>query len=174
MGTLGGNSALLGRRAVLLLLVLGASCGRPDGGPNRSASPPPPAAAAVVDEATVEGTRLEILRREDACLLRSGGLELPLEPAAPCFFLRRDGQVQFFPYPEAKVDWVVIVAGKPVSEATRKTWNLRPGDTCGEQSQGVLRKGGELSVSRSMHSGGVYCRDQGVDEKEFWSFAHRP
>ena len=159
----------------LLCLALAAcdrspeTSGRQPGEPVKSAA----AAAAILDETTVDGTPLQIVGRENACLLRSGATEFPLRPKSPCFFLRRDGKVQTFRYGDAGVDWVVILAGTAVSDADRRTWNLGEAEVCGTESQAVLQKNG-LRLAKSVHSGGVYCRDKGVDEKEFWAFAHDP
>ena len=99
---------------------------------------------------------------------------MPLQPTAPCFFLRRGGKVQNFAYSDVKADFVVIIAGTELSDAKRKTWNLKQGEVCGEAAQAVLQTAGQVRTSKSVHSGGVYCRDQGVDEKDFFSFAHDP
>jgi hypothetical protein len=33
-------------------------------------------------------------------------------------------------------------------------------------------QGASLRVSKLVQSGGVYCKDKGVDEKDFYSIAH--
>jgi hypothetical protein len=133
----------------------------------------PETAAAILDEATSGSAHLQIIGRNGQCFLRTSSSELPLKPKAPCFFLRRTGEVQVFSYEDAAADAVLIVAGTPATDADRKAWNLKPGDLCGTESQGVIRKKTAVSITGAVHSGGVYCKDQGVDEKEFWSFAHR-
>jgi hypothetical protein len=126
----------------------------------------------VLDQTSLAGRTIRILERQGRCVVETGGTEFSVEPTPPCFFLRRGGEVQNFPYPDAKVEWTLIVAGNALSEANRKTWNLAAGEVCGEKSQAVMLKSGQVGVSKAVHSGGVYCKDKGVDEKEFWSFAH--
>jgi len=38
----------------------------------------------------------------------------------------------------------------------------------------VLGSGSRVRLSKAIHQGGVYCKQRGVDQKEFWSFAHDP
>lgn len=132
----------------------------------------PDLATTLLDQADVNGLVLELHAKDKSCVLRVGNTEHPLIPTAPCFFLRRRGSVQNFPFRDAKLDFVLIVAGNPVSDTIRQKWNLQSGDVCGDHSQAVLGSGANVRVSQSVHTGGVFCRDQGVDEKEFWSFAH--
>ena len=82
--------------------------------------------------------------------------------------------MQQFAYPDAKAQWVVIVAGGGVDDGDRRKWNLSADEVCAKQSQGVILDGGALRASPSMHQGGIYCKEKGVDEKEFQSFAHEP
>ena len=117
---------------------------------------------------------LQILAKEKVCVLRAGPKDFPLQLTAPCFVLRREGKVQSFPYRDVNLDFVVIVAGTAVSDAHRKTWNLREGELCGAQSQAVLGGRSGVRLSKAIHQGGVYFKQQGVDQKEFWSFAHDP
>lgn len=165
-------------RSVLLMsctiqLLLSVACTRPPAEEHaKNSSTKKPQSATVLDEAAVEGTKLRILGLDDVCTLEIDGTRSRLRPKAPCFFLRRGGTLQTFAYKKAGVEWAVVVAGTPVRQDYRKAWNLREGDICGEEMQGVLRKDERTAVTESVHSGGVYCRDHGVDEKEFWSFAH--
>jgi len=160
-----------------LALLLLASCDGPKaavesrGGTDTEAKS---TSSVVDDETVIRGTKLKLVTKGAACVLQAGGAEYLLVPGVPCYFLRRGGHVQDFAYRDAKVDWILIIAGTAINDASRKTWNLSAQEVCGEQSQAVMQKGGKLRISRAIHSGGVYCRDKGVDEKEFWSFAHDP
>lgn len=159
-----------------LLVLLLAGCGRPDSksAPAESLKKIDSTSAVVIaDTTTVEGAQLELLSEDDACVLRSGNnTMLTLKPKAPCFFLRRSGKVQTHSYKDVAVDWIVIVAGTSIGDTKRKLWNLGDREICGEQSQAVFQKAGRLQIVRTIHSGGIYCKDKGVDEKEFWAFAH--
>lgn len=127
-----------------------------------------------LDQVQVNGLAFELRAKDSSCALRVQNTELPLALTAPCFFLRRAEKVQNFSYPDVQLDMVLIVAGNPVPDAMRQRWNLRPGDVCGDHAQAVLGSGTDFRVSQAVHKDGLFCRDQGVDEKEFWSFAHPP
>ena len=134
----------------------------------------------VTDSATVDGHTLELRIIGERCVLvatSSAGAatqEHPLVPAPPCHFLRASGQppARVRAYPDVGTEGVLIVSGTPVSDATRSLWKLPAGAVCGEQAQGVLLRGGHVLVTRAVRQGGVSCRDMGVDEKEYWTFAH--
>ena len=167
------------RRKLLigLLVLLLAGCGRPDSKsePAKSLKKVDSTSAVVIADTTiVEGTQLDLLSEDNTCVLRSGNTVVALQPKAPCFFLRRSGKVQTHAYKDAAVDWIVIVAGTSINDTKRKLWNLGDREICGEQSQAVFQKAGRLQIVRTIHSGGIYCKDKGVDEKEFWAFAHDP
>lgn len=128
----------------------------------------------VADQTEVNRINLQILNSGDTCTLRAGGAAILLQPKAPCFFLRRGGKVQTYAYSDVNTDFVVIIGGTALSDDKRKTWNLKQGEVCGEAAQAVLRKNGEVRPTKAVRTGGVYCKELGVDEKDFWSFAHDP
>ncbi len=68
--------------------------------------------------------------------------------------------------------WTVIVAGTSITDAIRKEWKISPFEGFGQQSQGMLKDGTGLGVSKTVQSGTVYCRDKGVDEENVYSIAH--
>jgi hypothetical protein len=157
------------------LLLLGCHRSEPGAASNAVAKEEANTAAEeVLDSTSINGRVVQIVGTNDGCMLKSGSEVIPLRPKGPCFFLRRNGKVQTQAYKDANVDWVLIVAGTPMSAVNRKTWNLGEKDICGEQSQGIVSKGGSLRATASLHSGGAYCKDKGVDEKEFWAFVHDP
>lgn len=174
LGTVGSRVCARLPRLVCALWLIGAACSRSS---LRAAAPSTrekESVSAVLDQAEVHGVSLQILAKENGCVLRAGPKDFPLQLTAPCFFLRREGKVQSFPYRDVNLNFVVIVAGTAVSDAHRKTWNLQEGEVCGEQSQAVLGSGSRVRLSKAIHQGGVYCKQRGVDQKEFWSFAHDP
>jgi hypothetical protein len=134
----------------------------------------------VLDRAMAAGLTLEIHAVNGACVLRSTSAagaaptEVTLAPKAPCHFLRVPGGTspQVRAYQDVGTEGVLIVSGTPASEAARARWKLEPGLVCGEESQGILIRKGAMFATRSVRRGGISCRDQGVDEKEYWAFAH--
>ena len=70
----------------------------------------------ITDTATVSGTLLELtdsigkgdLKINSDKYKISGKIKI----ASPCYFLRRDGKVLSFSYPDVKVDHTIIVQGR--------------------------------------------------------------
>ncbi len=133
-----------------------------------------PATLLVTDSAAVSSRSFELLSRNGECVLRTGSVNHPLAPKAPCYFVRSPGKETAWSieYSDVKTTATLIVIGTPVSESARKTWNLLPNVVCGGEAQGVLVRDGAVFVTKSVRKGGIYCRDMGIDEKEFYSFAH--
>jgi hypothetical protein len=130
----------------------------------------------VTDTAKVSGYKLQLLNKQGTCAIRYEGStegQVEIAPKPACYFLRRQStQPQSFSYPELQIEALLIVVGTPIKEETRGTWTLPADLVCGEETQAVLIKNGKVIVSAVVHRGGVVCKDQGVDEKEFWAFAH--
>ena len=175
----------LGRTArVLWLAVAGIALGCRAGGQqspkSEAAGDVRPESAVVLDRASVEGQTLEIRSVNGTCVVRSTSAagaalkEVILVPKAPCHFLRSPGNdsPQVRAYQDVATEGVLIVSGTPASDVSRATWNLEPDLVCGEESQGILIRRGAISATRAVRRGGISCRDKGVDEKEYWAFAH--
>lgn len=132
--------------------------------------------AAQSDSVSVEGYELSLRADGETCLLHykinSQIAKHALAPKPPCYFSRnKDGSLKNFSYPDVNVAAALIVIGTPASAEKRARWNLPEDVQCGEQNQGVLIKNGEVKVST--HVGAeLFCRDRGVDEKNFWRYAH--
>jgi hypothetical protein len=131
----------------------------------------------VSDHADLHGYKFTIRVEGDACVLKYEGLpqkgQMVLVPRPPCYFLRRESsEPQSFPYQDTATKAALIVMGSPIGEETRKRWNL-PGDLiCGEEIQGLLIKKQQIALSSRVLRKGVWCKDKGADEKDFWLFAH--
>jgi hypothetical protein len=131
----------------------------------------------ISDHAELHGYTFTIDAEGSACVLKYNGPpkngEMVLGPRPPCYFLRRDSpDPQSFPYQDRAIRATLIVMGSPINEETRRRWNL-PGDlVCGEEIQGVLIKKQQVALSKTVLKKGVWCKDKGTDEKDFWLFAH--
>lgn len=171
-----GPAVRVGIAAVSSFLASGCEAGGQPASQSKAAE----SSSVVADTAeAVAGRKLEILTRDGSCALRidagtAAAREIPLVPKAPCHFLRSSGGAspRVRQYLDVKTEAVLIVSGTPASDASRATWKLEPGLVCGEESQGVLVRGGKVLVTRAVRKGGITCRDKGVDEKEYWAFAH--
>jgi hypothetical protein len=51
-------------------------------------------------------------------------------------------------------------------------WNVDSSMACGEFAQGILIKKTGVEIASKTLEGGVFCRNQGSDEKNFWFLAH--
>lgn len=129
------------------------------------------------EEFTVSGHRLELER--DQCVLSVLGADstqstLKLEMKPPCFFSRSEGEIQTYAFEDVGVDSVLIVVGTPVPNDDIDKWNLsdKEAQRCGAQHQGVVISESTVALSQRVSTGGVACRDYGIDQKEFWMYAH--
>jgi len=131
----------------------------------------------ITDKADIQGYELSITTGNGSCILNYNGFSdlnqkvLFLRP--PCFFLRRESdKPQYFSYQDVGVDAVLIIVGSPVDENTMKTWNLSNDLDCGEEIRGIFITKNGIKLSKSVVDGGVWCKDKGADEKDFWFFVH--
>ncbi len=131
----------------------------------------------VTDRALVSGYTLVLSKSNSDCELhieyKNEKKMYPLKPTAPCYFLRRDNKKpQSVAYKDVNVLNTLVVVGSPISQEKRKNWNIDSKMICGELGQGVLIKKTGLEVTSKTLEGGVFCRDTGSDEKNFWYLAH--
>lgn len=131
----------------------------------------------ITDKAEVSGHKLTLIESNNNCKLhvenKNKKNTYSLLPKAPCYFLRRGSEVpQSVAYGDIQVLSTLIVLGSPISQDKRKKWNIDSNMICGELAQGVLIKKTGLEVTSKTLEGGVFCRDTGSDEKNFWYLAH--
>ncbi len=131
----------------------------------------------ISDSAAIQDYKLSLMPRDNSCVLNyqnfseSGKVDFTLKP--PCYFLRRESsEPQRFSYQDAGVKTVIIVVGTPINEETMKAWNLSDDLVCGGEIQGIIIKENGIKLSSKILKGGVWCKDKGADEKDFWFFAH--
>lgn len=173
-------STRLAAGASVWVALWAAGCGTDSEPTTTTKSDSDPIVEAVTDTAVAAGQQLEIITREDDCVLRVNAnsatekQEMQLSPKAPCHFLRMPGSTspRSLQFDDVNTEAVLIVSGTPASEESRIIWKLEPGLVCGEESQGVLVRNGAVLVTQAVRKGGITCRDKGVDEKEYWAFAH--
>ena len=128
----------------------------------------PPAAAAAAEEARAGSLALRLREEGGKCIvLAAAGERHETALGSPCFFLRRNGQVQQYAYPKAGVDAVLIVAGGAITEAERAHWRIEGAGACANRAQAILVSGATARLARAPLTGGIFCREHGLDEKEF-------
>mgnify|MGYP000394870565 CR=1 FL=1 len=131
----------------------------------------------ITDKAVISGHTLILTESNNSCKLQiqknNKKNTYSLLPKAPCYFLRRGSETpQSVAYDDVQVLSTLIVIGSPIAQEKRKKWNIDSNMTCGELAQGVLIKNTGLEVTSKTLEGGVFCRDTGSDEKNFWYLAH--
>ena len=129
------------------------------------------------DSVTVLGRTLQLVADNGQCILhyqaKGENRSIALKPAPPCFFLRHDKtRPQHFAYPGRKVNAALIVGGTAIRAEQRVDWKLPADQLCGSELQGVLLSGKQIRATRLVMSSGHACKDIGLDEKDFWTFAH--
>jgi hypothetical protein len=131
----------------------------------------------VTDSTNIQSYKLTIESKNNNCVLIyqdfSVKRQLVMFPKPPCYFLRRESiKPQSFSYDDIGVKAVLIVVGTLINEEIRKQWNLSNNIVCGEETQAIIFKDDSITLSKTVLKGGVACRNKGVDEKNFWFFAH--
>lgn len=126
----------------------------------------------ISDQVVVLNSEFKIKLKNNKCHLISKDINKVLSIKPPCYFLRSSGVIEQHSYADVKVDSVFMIIGTPVSKETRKEWGLKEGIECGSDAQGVLIKNNKVEISNKILQGGVMCKDNGTDEKNFWYFAH--
>ncbi|MET1112393.1 MAG: hypothetical protein ABWX67_12795 [Allosphingosinicella sp.] len=149
-------------------------------GADDARTPAPSQAAAQAEgkarpEETVEigAVALRLGESDGRCRIAFAAGEAQADVEAPCFFLRRGGTVQRFAYPAQAVDAVVMIGGGAIDGEQRRHWGIDPKEPCGTRAQAVLVSGKTVTLGKPPLSGGVFCRNHGLDEKEFALAAER-
>jgi hypothetical protein len=128
----------------------------------------------VTDIVILHPTSLSIVSKNGNCFFRIEGIpDRLIAPKPPCHFMRKsDNKIQHYSYSDVNVEDVFIIVGTPISTQTREEWGLTEKLVCGKEAQGILLKKGIFHITKNFVKGGVLCKDIGLDEKNFWHFAH--
>jgi hypothetical protein len=127
----------------------------------------------ATDRTILGGSEATLIAQGDACLLRRNGQpDTPLAPAPPCRFLRAEGRVQQHAYPDRGVDAVVLVIGSAADPAQKTHFGAAATAECGTVAHGLIVRGNKVTAARQVHRGGMFCVEQGRDEKDFYAVAH--
>lgn len=134
-------------------------------------------ADSATDKAIVGQYTLILSEKDQACTLyienKFEKRTFNLLPKSPCYFLRRESlEPQTVAYVDVGVLNTLIVIGSPISLEKQKKWNVDSSMACGEFAQGILIKKTGVEIANKTLEGGVFCRNQGSDEKNFWYLAH--
>lgn len=120
-----------------------------------------------------ETMRAKILINDGKCSLVLKGSDFSKKMVfnilPPCFFVGNQDSAQYYLYPDKGIDKVYLAVGKEVDDNQKKEWGVY-GKTCGSQLQAILIVGKEVRLSNRVTSGGVFCKNSYLDEKNFAGF----
>lgn len=112
----------------------------------------------ITDTAVINGVLIELLDNNGKSSIRVNSkkhfLSGNIKAIAPCQFLRRDGRVLSFSYPDIGVDHTIIVQGRG-------------------GIQGILFKKDSIICGEYITSSSPYNIEEGADEILYFDFAHR-
>lgn len=163
---------VLERLTPVLLLSMGMALAAP------APVPTPTRTAEPLETGHVVGYKLSLFVRDGLCFARFEGQqhsgELTLVPKPPCFFVRKhskSNEIESHFYKDADHVHVVVVAGTVLPrDVDAPITPLSMRNDCGSQGQALLLRKEGVLVSKRV-AGGT-CPDMGLDEKNFWMFAH--
>ncbi|MBK7929897.1 MAG: hypothetical protein IPJ98_21210 [Bryobacterales bacterium] len=101
--------------------------------------------------------------RGPECEARLGpeGAPVKLGLTGPCAIMRdHKGNAQTYRYGDAGGVQVYVIVGAMKGE-------------CGAAAQGLLVRGTEMKASALIQRGSYKCPKVGLDEKDYWMFAHK-
>ncbi len=151
--------------AVLLLMGLLSACGEKSPEHQGLALPQRPAGAYVTDQADIAGMHLSLWDDgQGSCKLQTVNTapEIQLRPKPPCHFIHSPGGGSAQVFQQDKTTRVFAVEGSPVDQAR-----------CGQEVQGMILKGGKITLSSYLMQGKVYCADSGLQNAEYTQFTSK-
>lgn len=118
----------------------------------------------VTDQTTAAGSHLSLWDDGGGCKIQIGKAEPQtwLKPTAPCHFIKSPGRNTVQVFQQDKTTRVVAVVGTPTSK-----------QRCGQEVQGLIIKGGEVTLSSYIMQGSVYCADQGLQNFQYSLFTRK-
>jgi len=141
-------------------LLLGCG-GEPESDSRTLTLPAQPERVHVTDQAHVAGLDLVLWNHSGGCQLQLGKSQpsLWLKPMAPCHFIKSPGRDQVQVFRLDKTTQIVAVVGTPTQQ-----WR------CGQEVQGLVISGGQVTPSAHIMQGSVYCADQGLQNFQYGLF----
>lgn len=121
----------------------------------------------IMDFGTVDNKYLELIDSSGVSFLQVDGRKIiGLKLKTPCYFVKRNGEIQYFSYPDVGVNIAIIIAGK----TDGASMSTHP--SCGNATQGLILKKDTVLFNNKIVDENYTCPNQSLDEKEFWSVAH--
>lgn len=128
----------------------------------------------TTEKINLRGYTLRLEECEGKCVVKYAGEkhcgELVLDIRPPCQFVRDyKSDPLSYTYEDAGNATVLVVVGA-IGDSECTDPLMKKG--CGTQTQGVILRCQGVSASKRIVKGSVWCPSKGIDEKEFWMFAH--
>ena len=130
----------------------------------------------TTDSCTIDGVQLKLIDQGGKSVLKINNKKketvetLKIKP--PCYFLRSEKEVQSYSYKEVNTK-VIIITGAIMDKRTQEYMGAPAHMVCGTKAQGILFRNDSIIVTDTLLHGGIICKDEGLDEKDFWTLAHR-
>lgn len=149
----------------LLAIGLLSACGEKSPGNQGLVLPQRPDGAYVTDQASIAGIHLSLWDDgQGVCKLQVGKAdqEILLKPKPPCHFIHSPGSGVAQVFQQDKTTRVFAVEGSPLDQPR-----------CGQEVQGMILKGGKITLSGYLMQGKVYCADQGLQNAQYTLFTRK-
>lgn len=131
----------------------------------------------VTDSTVIDGVKLKLIDSSgvgklitDSNKYRISG---KIKIKTPCYFLRdRNNKVTSFSYSDIGVKHTLAIVGDILNNEEKSHYSSFSKDEIwGLKVQGILFKN-DIFLTDRIVFGGPFCVNIGLDEKDYWSFAH--
>lgn len=121
----------------------------------------------ITDTARIDGVLLQLTDNNGVSKLKitpntyklSGNIKIK----SPCYFLRHNGKVVSYVYPQFNIQKTIIILGNTKKDSLNKIY--------GTEIQGVLFKNDSIKTVGTLRNYSPVYVETGVDEKDYWGFA---
>ncbi|MGE8555667.1 MAG: hypothetical protein ACN6OB_17250 [Chryseobacterium jejuense] len=121
----------------------------------------------TTDTARINGVLLELTDHNGIGKLKitpdtyklSGNIKIK----SPCYFLRHNGKVSSYAYPQFNIQNTLIILGNTKKDSLNKNY--------GTEIQGILFKNDSIKIAGTLKNYSPIYAETGVDEKDYWGFA---
>ncbi|WP_160137530.1 hypothetical protein [Chryseobacterium sp. c4a] len=121
----------------------------------------------TTDTARINGVLLELTDHNGIGKLKitpdtyklSGNIKIK----SPCYFLRHNGKVVSYAYPQFNTQNTLIILGNTKKDSLNKI--------SGTEIQGILFKNNSIKIAGTLKNYSPIYIETGVDEKDYWGFA---
>ncbi|MGH1520744.1 hypothetical protein [Chryseobacterium sp. JK1] len=136
----------------------------------------------ITDTAAIDNVLLELVNNDGKGELRIKNnskykISGKIRVAAPCYFYRWDGnKIGDFKYSDINVDHTIVIVGNIINDDEKKYYDSYGiNKIWGNKAQGIIFKNDSIILTnRIMFGHPVSTNNIGLDEKNFWDFAHNP